>query len=102
MVRRAKLSIGAPFRNRRGRHISAVSGLDANCAGDIDKLHGEAASRYWRCEVRQLAKGLTEIGMSEAEVSRQALLFTGAVMEEMQRAYAERALQQNDSNKQSI
>ncbi len=30
--------------------------------------------------------------MSEAGVSKQALLFTGAVMEEMQRAYAERAL----------
>jgi hypothetical protein len=37
------------------------------------------------------------IGMTEAEVSKQVLLFTGAVMEEMQRAYAERALQQNDS-----
>ena len=67
------------------------------CAGNLDKLHGEAASRYWRCEVRQLAKGLTAIGMSEAEISKQALLFTGAVMEELQRAYAERALQQNDS-----
>lgn len=62
------------------------------CAGNLDRLHGEAASRYWREEMRRLAARLSAIGMSEAEVSKQALLFTGAVMEEMQRAYAERAL----------
>lgn len=62
------------------------------CAGNLDRLHGAAASRYWREEMRRLAARLSAIGMSEAEVSKQALLFTGAVMEEMQRAYAERAL----------
>lgn len=62
------------------------------CAGNLDRLHGEAASRYWREEMRLLAARLSAIGMCEVEVSRQALLFTGAVMEEMQRAYAERAL----------
>jgi len=35
--------------------------------------------------------------MSLGRRQRQALFFTGAVMEELQRAYAERALQQNDS-----
>ncbi|RSC36397.1 hypothetical protein EGT36_03180 [Agrobacterium sp. FDAARGOS_525] len=60
------------------------------CAGNLDRLHGEAASRYWREEMRHLAARLSAIGMCEAEVSRQALLFTGAVMEEMQRAYAEK------------
>ena len=67
------------------------------CAGNLDQLHGECASRYWREEMRLLAARLSAIGMCEAEVSNQALLFTGAVMEEMQRAYAERALQQIDS-----
>ncbi|KQY51390.1 hypothetical protein ASD46_21755 [Rhizobium sp. Root491] len=62
------------------------------CAGNLDRLHGEAASRYWREEMRLLAARLTAIGMCGAEVSKQALLFTGAVMEEMQRAYAERAI----------
>ncbi|MDH0114040.1 DUF6074 family protein [Rhizobium pusense] len=62
------------------------------CAGNLDRLHGEAASRYWREEMRLLAARLSAIGMCEVEVSKQALLFTGAVMEEMQRAYAERAL----------
>lgn len=62
------------------------------CAGKLDRLHGEAASRYWREEMRLLAARLSAIGMCEVEVSKQALLFTGAVMEEMQRAYAERAL----------
>ncbi len=47
--------------------------------------------------MRLLAHRMKAIGMTEAEVSKQVLLFTGAVMEEMQRAYAERALQQNDS-----
>lgn len=42
--------------------------------------------------MRLLAARLSAIGVCEAEVSRQALLFTGAVMEEMQRAYAERAI----------
>lgn len=64
------------------------------CAGNLDKLHGEAASRYWKAEMRLLASRLSSIGLDEAEVSRQALLFTGAVMEDLQRAYAERALQQ--------
>ena len=40
--------------------------------------------------MRILAARLLEIGICEAEVSRQALLFTGAVMEEMQRADAEK------------
>ncbi|QIX20971.1 hypothetical protein FOB41_07410 [Agrobacterium pusense] len=62
------------------------------CAGNLDRLHGEAASRYWREEMRRLGAHLSAIGMCEVEVSKQALLFTGAVMEEMQRAYAERAL----------
>jgi hypothetical protein len=62
------------------------------CAGNLDRLNGEAASRYWREEMRLLAARLSAIGMCEAEVSRQALLFTCAVMEEMQRAYAERAI----------
>ena len=62
------------------------------CAGNLDRLHGEVASRYWREEMRLLAARLTAIGMCEVEMSKQALLFTGAVMEEMQRAYAERAL----------
>ena len=62
------------------------------CAGNLDRLNGEAASRYWREEMRILAARLSAIGMCEAEVSKQALLFTGAVMEEMQRAYAERAI----------
>lgn len=60
------------------------------CAGNLDKLHGEAASRYWKEEMRLLASRMSSIGMPEVEVSRQALLFTGAVMEELQRAYAER------------
>ncbi|MDP9572635.1 UNVERIFIED_ORG: hypothetical protein J2W66_003128 [Agrobacterium larrymoorei] len=60
------------------------------CAGNLDKLHGEAASRYWKEEMRLMAARISSIGMSEDEVSRQALLFTGAVMEELQRAYAER------------
>ncbi|KAA3500281.1 hypothetical protein DXM26_20680 [Agrobacterium tumefaciens] len=67
------------------------------CAGNLDRLNGETASRYWREEMRLLAARLSAIGMCEAEVSKQALLFTGAIMEEMQRAYAERALQQIDS-----
>lgn len=62
------------------------------CAGNLDRLNGESASRYWREEMRLLAVRLTAIGMCEDEVSKQALLFTGAVMEEMQRAYAERAI----------
>ncbi len=62
------------------------------CAGNLDRLHGEAASRYWREEMCLLAARLSAIGMCEAEVSKQALHFTGAVMEEMQRAYAERAV----------
>lgn len=66
------------------------------CAGNLDKLHGEAASRYWKEEMRRLGSRMSSIGMDQAEVSKQALLFTGAVMEELQRAYAERALQQND------
>lgn len=60
------------------------------CAGNLDRLHGEAASRYWRDEMRFLAVRLKAIGACEAEVSKQALLFTGAVMEELQRSYAER------------
>lgn len=67
------------------------------CAGNLDKLHGEAASRYWKGEMRRLGSRMSSIGMDEAEVSKQALLFAGTVMEELQRAYAERALQQNDS-----
>ncbi len=59
------------------------------CAGNLDRLNGEAASRYWREEMRLLATRLKAIGACEAEVSKQALLFTGAVMEEMQRVYAE-------------
>lgn len=62
------------------------------CASTLDRLHGEAASRYWREEMRLLAARLSAIGMCEAEVSKQALLFTVTVMEEMQRAYAERAI----------
>lgn len=62
------------------------------CAGNLDRLHGEAASRYWREEMRLLAARLSAIGMCDAEVSKQALHFTGAVMEEMQRAYAERSI----------
>jgi hypothetical protein len=65
------------------------------CAGNLDRLNGEPASRYWREERRLLAARLSAIGMCEAEVSKQALLFTGAVMEEMQRAYAERAITAN-------
>lgn len=60
------------------------------CAGNLDRLNGETASRYWREEMRLLAARLKAIGACEAEVSKQALLFTGAVMEELQRAYAER------------
>lgn len=60
------------------------------CAGNLDKLHGEAASRYWKEEMRRLGSRMSSIGMGENEISRQALLFTGAVMEELQRAYAER------------
>ena len=41
--------------------------------------------------MRLLAARLKAIGACEAKVSKQALLFTGAVMEEMQRAYAERS-----------
>jgi hypothetical protein len=62
------------------------------CAGNLDRLNGEAASRYWREEMRLLAGRLKAIGMCESEISKQALLLTGAVMEEMQRAYAERAI----------
>jgi hypothetical protein len=62
------------------------------CAGNLDRMHGEAASRYWREEMRLLAARLSAIGMCDAEVSKQALHFTGAVMEEMQRAYAERSI----------
>ncbi|MCZ7862853.1 DUF6074 family protein [Agrobacterium salinitolerans] len=62
------------------------------CARNLDRMHGEAASRYWREEMRLLAARLSAIGMCEAEVSKQALHFTGAVMEEMQRAYAERSI----------
>ncbi|WP_421445703.1 DUF6074 family protein [Agrobacterium tumefaciens] len=60
------------------------------CAGNLDRLNGETASRYWREEMRLLAARLKAIGACEAEVLKQALLFTGAVMEELQRAYAER------------
>lgn len=59
------------------------------CAGNLDKLNGEAASRYWREEMRLLAGRLSAVGMPDAEVSKQALLFTGAVMEELQRAHAD-------------
>jgi hypothetical protein len=60
------------------------------CACNLDRLNGEAASRYWREEMRLLAVRLKAIGACEAEVSKQALRFTGAVMKELQRAYAER------------
>ncbi|MFK0339211.1 DUF6074 family protein [Agrobacterium deltaense] len=62
------------------------------CAGNLDRLNGEAASQYWRDEMRLLAGRLKALGLGEVEVSKQALLFTGAVMEEMQRTYAERAI----------
>lgn len=61
------------------------------CAGNLDRLNGEAASRYWREEMRLLAGRLSAIGMPEAEVSKQALIFTGAVMEELQRAHADQS-----------
>ena len=78
-----------PMHRQRGEII--------RCAGNLDRIHGELASRYWREEMRLLAHRLKTIGMTEAEVSKQVLLFSGAVMEEMQRANAERELQQNDS-----
>lgn len=67
------------------------------CASNLDRLHGEMASTYWKREMRCLSDRLRASGATEAEISKQALLFTGAVMEELQRAYAERALQQIDS-----
>ncbi len=78
-----------PMHRQRGEVI--------RCAGNLDRFHGEQASRYWREEMRLVAHRLKAIDMSEAEVSKQVLLFTGVVTEEMQRAYVERALQQNDS-----
>lgn len=33
------------------------------CAGNLDRLNGEAASRYWREEMRRLAARLSAIGM---------------------------------------
>lgn len=78
-----------PMHRQRGEII--------RCAVNLDRTHGELASRYWREEMRLLAHRLKAIGMTEAEVSKQVLHFTAAVMEEMQCACAERALQQNDS-----
>jgi hypothetical protein len=60
------------------------------CAGNLDRVHGEAASRYWRIEMRSFADSLKNHGQSDAEISKQVLLFTGAVMEELQRTHAER------------
>lgn len=61
------------------------------CAGNLDRLNGEAASRYWREEMRLLAARLSAIGMCEVEVSKQALLFTGAVMEGLQQTHADQS-----------
>lgn len=57
------------------------------CAGNLDRLNGEAASRYWRDEMRRLAGRLSDAGVCQAEISKQALMFTGAVMEELQKSF---------------
>ncbi len=62
------------------------------CANNLDRLHGEMASTYWKREMRCLSERLRASGATDAEISKAALLFTGAVMEQLQRAYAERTI----------
>lgn len=73
-----------PVHRQRGEII--------RCASNLDRLHGEMASTYWKREMQSLSDRLRATGATDAEISKEALLFTGAVMEELQRAYAERAM----------
>ncbi|WP_445304355.1 DUF6074 family protein [Neorhizobium sp. SOG26] len=57
------------------------------CAMRLLDLHGEAANRFWRAEMAELAASLRAQGASETELSLQAGMFMQAVQAEMQRAY---------------
>ncbi|MGV1755640.1 MULTISPECIES: DUF6074 family protein [Rhizobium] len=62
------------------------------CANALLQLHGEEANRFWRSEMAGFAATLTEQGMDEDEISRQAALFMHAIQMELQLAFAEEEL----------
>ncbi|WP_267550485.1 DUF6074 family protein [Rhizobium rhizogenes] len=62
------------------------------CANALLQLHGEEANRFWRTEMAGFAAALTEQGMDEDEISRQAALFMHAIQMELQLAFAEEEL----------
>lgn len=58
------------------------------CAEALQRLHGEAANRFWRSEMVSFAAALKGQGMGEEEVSRQAGHFMHAVQMELQFGFA--------------
>lgn len=62
------------------------------CAEALLQLHGEEANRFWRAEMAGFAAALTDQGMNEDDISRQAALFMHAVQMELQLAFAEEEL----------
>lgn len=58
------------------------------CAHALQRLHGEKANQYWRSEMANFVRALSEHGMAKEEISRQAALFMQAVQFELQAAFA--------------
>jgi hypothetical protein len=70
--------------------LSGRRGTIRRCARELENIHGEAATRYWRTECRALADSLAQLGCSEDDIHVQVMAFQTEVQLEMMKRYTER------------
>ena len=80
--------------------VSGRAGDIERCARELDDKHGNDATDYWKSECRKLAAQLTAIGVSEASVRQQVLLFQDEVQAALVRLHEDRALHETPAEKQ--
>jgi len=80
--------------------VSGRAGDIERCARELDDKHGNDAVDYWKIECRKLAAQLAAIGLSEADVRQQVMLFQDEVQAELVRRHQDREPAKTPAEKQ--
>ncbi len=74
--------------------LSGRTATIRRCASELEAIHGQAATDYWKTECRALAEHLGRLGCSDEDIRQQVMAFQTEVQVEMMRRYSDRLAEQ--------
>ncbi|MDM9649796.1 MULTISPECIES: DUF6074 family protein [unclassified Rhizobium] len=79
--------------------VASRAGDIDRSAAELERLHGADAVQYWKTECRRLASELESLGLPEAEVRHQVMVFQTEVQQALVQRSQSRAISQSRSGR---